>query len=203
MPLGFALFRLDVCLDAAKFSGIVGFLPALPLEGSESQPRVRALVRTASARSSNGTKMPGSPASAPPRTNSRANKLFPEPGPPLNSVVRAAGNPPRRISSSPGLPVGALIRMGVHTTGREQAAYGNLRMVRDRCIPRPGNFHRNSVASMAGWFVKILTTVRRSRTVLGHRTPQGDEGQLPPFAPSFHPGTPELRTRLPELARRP
>ena len=50
---------------------------------------------------------PGSPNCCTPRTrNSIPNSVLPEPAPPVTSVVRPFGRPPKVISSNPAIPVG-------------------------------------------------------------------------------------------------
>src|SRR2546430_15863665 len=54
-------------------------------------------------------KTPGSSYSSAPRTrNSRESSVLPQPAPPHTSGGRPRGSPPLVISSSPGMPVGAL-----------------------------------------------------------------------------------------------
>src|SRR6185503_20655908 len=55
---------------------------------------------------SNSTRILGSPAPALCSRDCKPIRLFPLPAPPLNSVMRPAGRPPRNTSSSPTMPVG-------------------------------------------------------------------------------------------------
>jgi hypothetical protein len=84
---------------------------------SRSNPSEATLALTLSADSSKVTSTPGSPYSCAPATrNSSPSSVLPDPAPPVTSVDRPWGRPPRVISSSPRIPVGAFGSVGPPAT---------------------------------------------------------------------------------------
>src|SRR5664279_1829553 len=73
-----------------------------------SNPSDDAFVANSAADSSKDSRTPGSPNFRAPQTkNSSPNRVLPDPAPPVTSVARPRGRPPRVISSKPPIPVGA------------------------------------------------------------------------------------------------
>src|SRR5664279_4294498 len=73
-----------------------------------SNPSDDTFVANSSADSSKDSRTPGSPNfCAPQARNSSPNRVLPDPAPPVTSVARPRGRPPRVISSKPSIPVGA------------------------------------------------------------------------------------------------
>src|SRR5664279_582023 len=73
-----------------------------------SNPSEAMSVANSSAASSKDSRTPGSPNFRAPQTrNSSPNTVLPDPAPPVTSVARPRGRPPRVISSKTPIPVGA------------------------------------------------------------------------------------------------
>src|SRR5450755_1056935 len=72
-----------------------------------SNPSDDTFVANSAADSSKDSSTPGSPNSRAPQTrNSNPNRVLPVPAPPVTSVARPRGRPPRVTSSNPPIPVG-------------------------------------------------------------------------------------------------
>src|SRR5664279_6486830 len=112
-----------------------------------SNPSDDTFVANSSADSSKDSRTPGSPNFRAPQTrNSSPNRVLPDPAPPVTSVARPLGRPPRVISSNPPIPVGAFTNTAPPTFCAAAGSAPVASLIPDQPrFPSPDSPHHRSI----------------------------------------------------------